>query len=262
LASYEAAWRYHGAIIGPVANRISGALAVIDGQTHRFEANQDNQITLHSGAAGTHSKIWSLGAASDTSATLTIVLPDGEGGFPGLRQITAQFDLSATALRLTLTATTDRPTLMNLANHSYWNLDGTPTWSGHRLQIAASSYLPTTDFITPTGQIASVTDTPFDFQDLRPAIPGRPPLDTNFCVSSRRTALREVLWLQGQSGPRLTLATTEPGVQIYDARPDYPALAIEAQFWPDAPNNPSFPPIILLPSDTWQQITEWRFATS
>ncbi len=267
LADYEGKMRSFGALVAPVVNRLSEARAPIGGKPCEFEPNQSARHTLHGGSAGTHHKVWTLGAVSATAVTLSINLPNGEGGFPGNRTLGATFTLSGTTLRLEVTATTDAPTLFNAANHSYWNLDGSETWAGHTLRVAADRYLPTTEDFTPTGQIADVTGTDFDLRRPRAITPGVNLFDTNFCLSQTRQPLRDVLWLQGSSGLTLTIATTEPGMQVYDARhairpgkAAYEGLAIEAQNWPDAPNHAGFPSIELAPGETYRQITEWRFA--
>jgi aldose 1-epimerase len=268
LSDYEGDMRHHGSLIGPVVNRITGARAMIGGTEHVFDANQEGQITLHSGRAGTHLKIWRLAELSETSATLTLELPDGEGGFPGHRRLAARFTvLPPGMLRLEVTASTDAPTLMNIANHSYWNLDGSAEWSGHRLMVLADHYLPTTPHFTPTGQIAPVTQGGMDFRTAREIIAGRDLFDTNFCLAPARRTLTDALHLVGRSGVSMTVATTEPGIQIYDGRNAFrpgrgphEGLAIETQFWPDAPNNPGFPDILLQPEDQWRQVTEWRFS--
>jgi len=267
LADYEGAMRHHGSLIGPVANRITGARAKIDGADHRFEVNQSPDITLHSGAAGTHLKVWTLTEMTETSATLGLTLPDGEGGFPGTRHISARFLLIEPAiLRLTVTVFSTKPTLINMANHSYWNLDGSDDWSGHQLQINADHYLPTTEHFTPTGEIAPVASSAMDFRKPRPITPRADLFDNNFCLSLLRRDLTEVMTLTGTSGVSMTMATTEPGLQVYDGRnairpgrSPYEGLAFEAQFWPDAPNHPEFPDITLPEATMWEQITEWRF---
>ncbi|MDZ4136428.1 MAG: galactose mutarotase, partial [Paracoccaceae bacterium] len=208
--------------------------------------------------------------ATDSSVTLALHLPDGAGGFPGNRLIRATFSAHAPAtLRLSVTVQTDAPTLINLANHSYWNLDASPDWSGHTLRIAAQDYLPATDAFTPTGIIAPVEGTPYDFRNPTRIVASSPALDTCFCLSDRRQSLRDVLWLTGTNGTTMTVATTEPGVQVYDARgarrpgrSAYEGLAIEPQFWPDAPNHPHFPDITLAPGQPWTQISEWRFTAA
>ena len=266
LADYAASMLYFGAIVGPVANRITCAQTNLNDKILSFPANENGNL-LHSGDSGTHTQLWTIADTTPNSVTLTLALPNGMGGFPGNRQISAAFQIDAPAtLRLTITATTDADTLMNFANHSYWNLDGSDQWSGHSLQIAADHTLPTDAALLPTGDIAPVTNTDFDFRKLRAWTQGEPPLDTNFCLSSAKTTLRPVATLTGKSGLSMTLATTEPGLQIYDAqrtarpgRHPYEGIAIEAQGWPDAPNHPGFPSINAAPDAPYTQITEWRF---
>ncbi len=267
LADYEGEMRHHGSVIGPVVNRLSGAAAVIDGDHFRFEPNQDGRITLHAGAAGTHLKLWKIVAADATSVALAVTMPDGEGGFPGNRRLTARFEaLPPATLRLVLTATTDAPTLMNVANHSYWNLDGSPTYAGHTLRLAADRYLPTRPDFTPQGPVLPVEGTAMDLRQGVRLQAGVPAFDTCFCLADTPRDLTEVLWLTGASGVGMAVATTAPGLQVYDARDarrpgggPHEGLAIEAQLWPDAPANPAYPSIMLGPGQVWEQVTEWRF---
>jgi aldose 1-epimerase len=266
LSNYEKDMLYFGAIVGPVANRITRAKTTLNGHPLQFDANENGNL-LHSGDVGTHAKIWDIAGTTPNSVTLTLTLPAGEGGFPGTRHIRATYQiLTPATLRLTLTATTDAPTLMNFANHSYWNLDGTTTWAGHSLQIAADHYTATDTALLPTGEITPVATTLFDFSTARILALGEPALDTNFCLSAAKAPLRPVATLTGASGLTLTLATTEPGLQIYDAertaRPGhakYEGFAIEAQGWPDAPNHANFPQIMVTADHPYAQITEWRF---
>lgn len=268
LADYIGPMRSHGSLIGPVVNRFTNARAPIGGKLHQFDKNLLGQHTLHSGACCTRAKHWSMQALDETSVTLAVDLPDGEGGFPGHRHVTCRFAVEAPAsLRMEVTTTTDALTLVNFANHSYWNLDGTANWAGHCLRVAADRRLPTTDFFAPTGEIVDVTGTAWDMREGREIAPGAPDLDTSYCLSETRTALRDVLWLTGKSGLTMTVATTEPGIQVYDARnaarpggPYYEGLAIEAQMWPDAPNHAGFPSIEVGPGEPCVQVTEWRFA--
>lgn len=267
LADYEGAMRYHGALIGPVANRISTARVRLDGMMYELERNQDGRIHLHSGAQGTHLQVWDVVAVSQSEATLAIALPDGMCGLPGNRRITATFTLSAPAtLTMQLHATTDTTTLMNFANHSYWNLDGTEIFDGHRLHIAADHYLPTTADYYPTGEIVDVAGTDRDFRTPSAVGRNKPALDNNFCLSLRDQALRDVLTLTGTSGIAMTVATTATGIQVYDARDaqrpgrgTHEGLAIEAQGWPDAPNNPAFPSFRVSPNQPYGQTTQWKF---
>ena len=260
LANYEGAMLYHGAIVGPVANRISTARVRLDGMMYELERN-NGQAHLHSGSEGSHAQVWDVVETTAASATLSLDMPDGFAGLPGRRRVTAQFTLTAPAtLTLTLTATSDGTTLMNLANHSYWNLDGSGTWHGHSLRIAADHYLPIDDAVCPTGDVADVTGTGMDFRTATVLGAQTPPLDHNFCLSDGLEPLRDVLWLAGQGGVRMVMATTMPGMQVFDGRPDHDALAIEAHHWPDAPNHAHFPQIKLAAGATYQQITRWSFA--
>ena len=258
---------YHGSIVGPVANRIKGAQADVAGRICRFDANENGRHCLHSGAGGTQGALWRIIGATEARLLLRLDLPDGQGGFPGNRTITALWEaLPPATLRLTLTTRSDAPTLVNLTNHSYWNLDGAPTWAGHHLRIAADQVTEVDADLIPTGRLLPVDGTALDLRAGRRITPGDPSLDTNFCLSATPQPMRDVLWLTGQSGLRLTLATTEPGVQVYDNRsPGRPGqgpwegLAIEPQHWPDAPHHPGFPSILLAAGGEKLQAMEWRF---
>jgi len=266
LSDYEGAMRYHGSLIGPVVNRFTDARAPIAGRVLRFDANQDNRHCLHSGSAGTHLKVWRLAEATEDALRLELDLPDGEGGFPGNRRVTAAFQVDGASLHLRVHVTTDQPTFVNFANHSYWNLDGTPTWAGHRLWVDAPYFLPTTPDFTPTGEMRPVEQNSMDFRKTRRIDPDSNPFDNCFCLSDEPGPLREALRLNGQSGIGMIVSTTEPGIQVYDGRNAfrpgrraYEGLAIEAQGWPDAPNHAGFPSILLEPDAEYRQHTVWRF---
>lgn len=266
LAAYEAAVSYPGVLVGPVANRIGGASALMDGTRHVFEANEGGVTTLHSGA-GLHMRVWRLAELDEAAATFTLDLADGVGGFPGNRRLTARYALPGKGrLRLDLTAITDRATWINLAQHSYWNLDGGADWRGHSLRVAADHWLPVDARNLPTGEVRAATGE-MDFRRLRPLQPGAPALDHNFCLASARRDLTEVAELVGAKGVRMRLSTTEPGLQIYDGRtpirPDgaaHEGLALEPQGWPDAPNRAEFPSVTLRPGEIYAQTTEWAFS--
>lgn len=273
VAAYEGPCRWFGAIAGPVANRIAGAQAKIGGNLCRFEANENGRTTLHGGSTGTDAQVWTLTASATDSVTLTLDLPDGLGGFPGNRHISACYRLiGPTTLRLTLRATSDRPTLMNLANHSYWNLDGSAQTGDHRLRILADNYLPTDADGIPLPP-EPVAGTAFDLRAGR-KLGQIPRLDHNFCLSAATMPLRPVAELHGQKGVSLTLSTTAPGLQAYDGAGlnstpflghmgtsygPHAGLALEPQHWPDAATRADFPSILLGPDSTYGQITEWQF---
>ncbi|WP_413873750.1 aldose epimerase family protein [Albidovulum sp.] len=271
-AAYAGPLVYAGAIVGPVANRIAGASARIEGRPCRFEANEEATL-LHSGASGLHARIWEIEAAAPDRATLICHLPDGDGGFPGNRTIRAGFALSAPgALTLTLTATSDAATLMNLAHHGYWNLDGTADTRGHRLSVRADRYLPVNASLIPEGPPRPVEGTPFDLRAGH-RVSEVPALDHNFCLAPARQPVTEAATLTGASGVRLRIETTEPGLQVYDGRHlavppglglggrgygPFAGIALEPQVWPDAPNRPDFPPALLPPGETYRQVIRFR----
>ena len=252
---------YHGAIVGPIANRIGNARVRLDGMMYELERNEAGTRHLHSGSDGMHAQVWSVTDHTENGVTMSLSLPDGMAGLPGHRTITAHFTITPPAtLTLTLIGITDATTLMNIANHSYWNMDGSARWDGHRLRVAADHVLPIDDATCPTGEVADVTGTDMDFRTGVLLGTDTPPLDHNFCLSPEPAPLRDVLSLTGTSGVSMAMATTEPGMQVFDGRPRYQALALEAQHWPDAPNNHGFPSITLRPGETYRQTTQWRFA--
>jgi aldose 1-epimerase len=266
VAAYEASGAYPGVIAGPVANRISGARAVVGGKDCRLEVNEGTGTNLHSGPSGVHARVWTLAELLSDTVTFTLDLADGEGGLPGARRLSARYSLTGSgALQLDLSAMTTAPTLMNMANHSYWNLDGSKQWLGHRLQITADHWLPVDDRLIPTGEIRAVSGD-MDFRHPRLLRAGAPGLDTNFCVAKARRAVTPVAELTGLGGVSMTLSTTEPGLQVYDGRgpivaggTPYQGLAMEPQGWPDAPNQTGFPSILLEPGETYSQTSIWTF---
>lgn len=269
LADYLGEMRYHGTLIAPVVNRLRDGRAALPGDGGQIQTprNQDGQHTLHSGPGGTQLKIWQLVAHGGDFVVLALDLPDGEAGFPGNRQVRARYQVMPDArLRLEVTARTDAPTIWNAANHSYWNLDGGADYAGHSLQVTADRYLPADQHSLPTGAVQPVAGTSFDFRQPRPIAPGAPLLDNCLCLADAPRALTPVLCLTGRSGIRMQVATTEPGVQLYDGRdarrPGHgtgEGLAIECQIWPDAPNHARFPSIALMPGQDRVQVTEWQF---
>ena len=275
--AYAGALRSCGTLIGPVVNRISGGSAKLAGRTYTFDRNQDGELTCHSGAAGTNRRLWDVAESDDTSVTFETSLRDGDGGFPGNRVVAARFALTEPGvLEMRVAVTTDAATWVNFANHSYWNLDGTETYDGHQLEVAADRYCVAGPGDLVTGEVLGVEGSPFDFRTARVLRPGNDPkLDLNLCVADGQRAPEHILTLTGASGVSMSLETSEPGVQIYDANKfatggatghdgrsysPYAGLAIEAQCWPDAPNQPHFPSIVLSAGQSYEQVTRWRFA--
>lgn len=261
--------RYVGALVGRYANRIGGARFMLDGRMIQLTPNEGaNQ--LHGGPEGIDSRLWRIEDLAADRVVLGLDLPDGDMGFPGALRISATISVAEDALGFDLVARTDAPTLCNLAHHGYFNLDDAGDIRGHRLMVEASHYLPVDDALIPTGEVAPVTGTGFDFRTLREI--GAHPCDHNFCLSHSRRALRRVARLQGRSGLTMTVETTEPGLQVYDGRHfdgiagldgrrygPHAGIALETQIWPDAPNRTDFPSAVLRPGQEWRAITRYRF---
>lgn len=279
LEPYFTKTRTFGPVVGRVANRLAGGRAAIDGVLHRFERNEQDRNTLHGGSDGAGKSNWALEGHDAASCRLTLRLPDGQAGFPGDLDLIATYRLEADgALTLALEGRTSAPTLCNLAHHAYWNLDGSAEISDHRLTVFADEYLPVDEAKIPLGPPAPVAGTRFDFREARPVIlPGDEGLDHNFCLRAAperaEGPLRPACLLEGANGVRLAVATTEPGLQIYDgAKIDTaPAiglggapygpragLAIEPQRWPDAPNQQGYPSILLRPGEVYRQTSRFH----
>lgn len=281
---YPAFSPYFGAIAGRYANRIRDGRFVIEGQRHQADTNFLGKHTLHGGTTGTGKRIWTLAGQGADHLTLTLRDPDGAMGFPGTLDVTCTYRLKLPGtLSIELSATADQPTLCNLTNHSYFNLDdgGRGSILDHRLMLAASAYLPVDDELIPTGVVQPVEGTTFDFllpRPIRMAEAGAQIVyDHNFCLAAQRGPLKQAAWVQGAASDiEMEMWTTEPGVQFYAGHKvarDVPGLGerkygahagfcLEAQIWPDSPNRPYFPQAILWPGDRYRQVTEYRFRTA
>lgn len=267
---------YLGATIGRFANRIGEGRFTIDGRGSQLARN-DPPNHLHGGPKGFSTRIWTIVERAPNALTLSLVSADGDEGYPGTVDVTARFAiLPDQTLSVSYEATSDRPTPVNLTTHFYFNLDGSDDIRGHRLTLAADRYLPIDAAALPTGAIAPVGGTAFDFGTGRLVGEAPDPLDHNFCLADApapepRFAAR----LEGEaSGIALTLSTTEPGLQVYDgAKLDgsimghggapigsRSALALEPQGWPDSPNRPEFPQAILRPGETYRHHSLYRFS--
>lgn len=256
LESYLGPMTYFGAIVGRFANRIANGRFELEGQTFHVPPNWLGRHALHGGTVGTGQKIWTVGALAKDSLRLDLVLPDGDMGFPGEMQVKALFSLSGDGdLTMEIKAQTDAPSPCSFAHHGYFNLDGSGDIPKHLLQINSETYLPVDSDLIPTGEVAKVERTPFDFRTAREL--GTNGIDHNFCLSNEQLPLRPVAELHSaKSGITMAVETTEPGLQIYDGayipKTGLPGLdgrlygpfggiAMETQGWPDAPNHAHFP---------------------
>ncbi|MFK4064425.1 aldose epimerase family protein [Streptomyces sp. NPDC029674] len=260
---------YFGALVGRYANRIAGGSFVLDGRTYHLARN-NGPNALHGGERGFDKHVWDAEPAGAHGVRLSRVSPDGEEGYPGRLAVSATYTLDgAGALRIAYEATTDAPTVVNLTNHTYWNLAGVGTGSalGHELRIAASRITPVDGDGIPTGVYEDVAGTRFDFRAGRGAGPG---YDHNYVLDKGVTAEPvEVAELcDPVSGRVLTVATTEPGLQLYTADhfaaelPFAPGdgIALETQRFPDSPRRTHFPAAVLRPGEVYASETVYGFA--
>lgn len=254
---------YVGGIVGRFANRIANARFAIDGRIHALIAN-DGPHCLHGGAIGFDRVVWQAESRGDAAVELRHRSVAGDQGFPGTLDARVVYRLEADSLRIELRATTDAPTVVSLASHVYWNLEdaGATSALAHRLTIAAHGYTPVDASLIPTGEIAPVTGTRFDFRSER-TIDGD--YDHNFALDAAPPGTRVARLVAPRSGRSLALRTTLPGLQLYtgdcfDGRrafrdgvrtPRSGAIALEAQQFPNAPNEARFPSARLDPGETY-----------
>jgi len=281
LASYLKGHPYFGAIVGRYGNRIAEGKFTLDGQTYELEKNLPPHH-LHGGLVGFDKMVWeakvSKGARS-VSLILSHTSKDMTGGFPGNLETTVTYTLThENALEIDYHATTDKPTIVNLTQHSYFNLSGdfTRDIHDHELQMSAEQILVTDDKLIPTGEIPNVKGTPFDFTATK--VIGRDIDQLNeqlgygggydHCwVFGSQGQLDKVATLSHpSSGRSMEVFTTEPGMQLYTGNfleGDYKkrsALCLETQHYPDAPNHPSFPSTVLRPGEVYQSKTVYKFS--
>lgn len=290
VKEYEDLSPYFGALIGRYANRIAQGRFVLDGTRYEVPVN-DRGHALHGGPEGFHRRVWAAEALPG-ALRLSLRSPDGDMGFPGELLVTATYTLAADgALALDFEARTNRPTIINLTNHAYFNLagaghgDGTDGIARHELRIDADRFLPVTDGSIPLGPQREVAGTAFDFTSSRVIGPGLTDPDPQIAAAdgydhcyvlrpaagaAPRTAA--VLHDPG-SGRTMEVRTTEPGLQLYtgnfldgslsgtDGRPHarYGGVCLETQHLPDSPNRPEYPSTTLRPGEVFRTRTEWVF---
>ncbi|MFD3824516.1 aldose epimerase family protein [Streptomyces sp. NPDC058625] len=255
---------YLGALVGRYANRVAGARFPLDGRVHTLAAN-NGPNSLHGGERGFDKRVWDVAPVTH-GLRLTLVSAHGEEGFPGRLEMSVTYTLDERgALGIAYEAVTDAPTVVNPTNHSYWNLAGSGSAAGHELRIAASRFTPVDADLIPAGDHQEVTGTRFDFREARRTGTG---YDHNLVLDKGVTPTPvEVAELYDPaSGRVLTVATTEPGMQLYTAdhigEPFAPGagIALETQHFPDSPNRPDFPSTVLRPGGTFRSETVYGFA--
>lgn len=289
-ADYMADGPCAGKIPGRYANRIANGEFILDGKTYHLPIN-NGPNHLHGGPDGFQNHIWTVSSVTESSVTFSLVSPEGDAGYPGQAEVSAEYTWSAdNTLTLQLTAHATASTVINLTNHTYFNLGGhdSGTALNHRLQLNASHYLPTDSNLTPTGEIASVKSTPMDFTAETvigerigadfPALKYGKGYDNCWVIDRRQqgTLTEAARLTDPESGRVLKISTTQPAVQVYtgnwlegcpkgksgNSYHDYDAVAIECQNFPDAPNHGHFPSAILRPGETYNHTIIFHFTTT
>jgi aldose 1-epimerase len=293
LAPYLAERRFFGATVGRYANRIAGGRFELDGRAIQLPPN-DGPNSLHGGPDGFDRRLWQVQALDDGAApavTLSYASPDGEGGFPGALNARVTYTLTGdAAFSIVFEAVTDRPTVVNLTHHGFFNLAGVEGGGDvldHRLAVEADAFLPADAAGIPSGGPQPVAGTPFDFtrpwpigeriREAHEQLRLRRGYDHNFClrggrVETPRAAARVE---HPASGRVMTLLTDQPGLQFYSGNfldgsaagkgrrlcRQSDAFCLEPQVWPDAPNRPDFPSARLNPGETYRHVSVFQFST-
>ncbi len=285
LKGYLGPHPHFGGIIGRFANRIAKGKFTLDGREYQLAIN-DPPNSLHGGIKGFDRAVWAATPStipSIAAVRFTCASPDGEEGFPGNLGVAVTYSLTdENELKIEYSAQTDKPTPINLTNHSYFNLRGNGDILGHVLQLDADSFTPVDAALIPTGEIRSVAGSPLDFREATPIglrineLRGNPAgYDHNFVVKGLSGTLRRAaLVYDPESGREMEVWTTEPGIQLYTGNyldgalkgkhgvvyAKHSGFCLETQHFPDSVNRPEFPSVILRPGETYSQTTVYRFS--
>ena len=266
---------YMGCVVGRFANRIAAGRFVLDGTAYQLSRNENGVNHLHGGANGFSRRVWSIESVAERAVNLSLVSPAGEEGYPGTLTAECRYSIEEDrCLRIALSAVTDAPTIVNLATHGYFNLDGAADILSHRLEIPAETYLPTDEAGIPTGEFAPVGGTAFDFRMLREVRPADAPTqryDNTYVLGASEGRVRKAARLES-SGIGMEIWSTEPGIQLFDGGSmrsiaaaaaarygPHSGLCLEPQRFPDSPNQRGFTDCSLYPGQVYRQITEYRF---
>ncbi len=275
---------FFGALIGRYANRIAHGTFALDGKQYSLPKN-NGENTLHGGPHGFNNVVWKAKPVTD-GVELSYFSKDGEEGFPGNLTATVRYTLDGGNLRIEYSATTDKPTVINLTNHSYFNLAGQGDILNHQLALYASRFTPVDAGLIPTGELKTVQSTPFDFREAK-AVGSRinendeqlhlgHGYDHNWVLDHPSGKLSEAAELYDPlSGRVLKVLTDQPGIQFYSGnfldgsikgkggRPYelHAALCLETQHFPDSPNHPDFPTTELKPGQRYHTVTVFEFST-
>jgi aldose 1-epimerase len=272
---------YFGAIIGRYGNRIGKGTFKLKNTTYQIPVN-NGPNALHGGKRGFDDYVWDAFKENDSTLDLYLLSPDGDMGFPGNLKVKVTYALTHQGIKIEYTANTDKPTVLNLTNHAYWNLNGedSGTILDHVLQIDAVSYTPVDTGLIPFGILMPVSGTPLDFIKPMPIgarinadniqLKNGKGYDHNFVLGDGKPSdtLKHAATVWGdKSGIIMDVWTMEPGLQFYSgnfmkgAHAYRSALCLETQHFPDSPNKPAWPSTELDPGKTYHTVTEYRFTT-
>ena len=236
-----------GITVGRFANRIAGARIVLNGIEHALSSNE-NGNTLHGGEVGFDQREWQVCDEGPDRACFELVSEDGDQGFPGRVTVRAEYRLTEDSIRICYTAETDAPTVINLTNHLYFNLNGGGPAEDHLLKIDADRVLEVDEQLIPTGRMLNVRGTRFDHRRIRRFDP-----DFDCCYALNGQDLKRAAVLKGcRSRIALTLSTDQPGLQLYNTDTH---ICLETQHFPDSPHHPEFPDTTLLPEKPFKTET-------
>lgn len=282
----EAADAFYGATIGRYGNRIGKGQFKIDGKSYQLTIN-NGANTLHGGKVGFDSHVWDAKKLNDQSIEIDYLSKDGDQGFPGNLKVKVIYALQDdNSMKISYEATTDKPTVINLTNHAYWNLNGcgSGTILNHVLQINADNYTPVDTALIPTGKIEAVKGTPFDFntptaiglriEQLNIQLKCGKGYDHNFVLNKHDLSQPITTVIGDKTGIQMQVFTEEPGIQFYSgnfmagkhtvkggAKDDHrTGFCLETQHFPDSPNEPSFPSTELKPGQTYKTVSIYKFS--
>ncbi|MDR0865574.1 MAG: galactose mutarotase [Candidatus Symbiothrix sp.] len=250
---------YFGAVVGRYANRIADGTVELDRVTYRLRQN-NGKNTLHGGPRGFSTQYFTIEQPNTQSVVCSYFSKAGEEGFPGSLNLTVTYTLTDdNALDIDYQATTNQATYVNFTNHSYFNLAGATSKSieGQQLYIDASSYTPVNENKIPTGEIAKVQGTPFDYTILRP-MDVNYQYDINYVLNARENDAPAAKAVSPSTGIRMEVYTTEPGLQFYTDK-SQPSFCLETQHFPDSPHQANFPTTILRVDSVFNSKTVYKF---
>ena len=291
VESYKGATSYQGAVIGRFGNRIADGRFTLDGVDYTLAVN-NGANHLHGGNIGFDKRIWAVTEqdGDEPRLVLSLVSPDGEESYPGTLKVTVTYTLTKdSGLRISYNATTDKRTIVNLTNHAYFNLGGYASGSvlEHELTLDADAYLPINENLIPTGELRAVKGTPYDFTTAKKLSKDQYADDEDlnfaggydhcFCFNGGKT--EAPVWRGNlycaETGRSMDLYTDQPAVQVYAGnflKPEEPAfkggykqakrtfVCLETQHYPNTPNTPHFPSVVLSPDEIFESTTEYRFS--